>query len=92
VQPSSKSRTSEYLGCEGILLEFIQGFPLTNLADHAPNYTWQDICEDAIQIVNHIGGRDICNRDVKTRNFIVRKDPGTGRFKGFMIDFEVRVM
>lgn len=36
---------------------------------------------DAIQIVNDFGGRDICNRDVKTRNFIVRRDPGSGRFK-----------
>ena len=87
-RPSSNSSSiSEYLGCKGILLEFIQGFPLTNLSDHAPNDTWQYICEDAIQIVNRIGGRDICNKDVKTRNFIVRKDPDTGRLKVFMIDF-----
>jgi len=50
------------------------GLPLTNLSDHAPNDTWQYICEDAIQIVNRNGDETSATRMVKTRNFIVRKD------------------
>lgn len=78
-----------YLDCPGILLEYIQGFPLTDLADNAPEKDWQYICEDAIRIVHLIGDRGICNRDVTTRSFIVREDPGPGprTFKVFMTDF-----
>ena len=31
--------------------------------------------------------RGICNKDVKVRNFIVRRDSETGAFKPVMIDF-----
>jgi hypothetical protein len=34
-----------------------------------------------------IGDQGVCNRDVKTRSFIVCKDPGTGKWKVFMTDF-----
>jgi tRNA A-37 threonylcarbamoyl transferase component Bud32 len=81
------SLNSEYLGFPGILLEFIRGFPLASLASHAPRDDWQYICEDSIRIVNLIGGRGIRNGDVKPRNFLVRKDPDTRKFKVFMIDF-----
>ncbi len=77
----------EYLDCPGLLMEYIQGFPLTNIADHAPKESWQYICEEAIRIVHEIGDRGICNRDVKTRSFIIRQATGTRKYQVFMTDF-----
>ena len=82
----------KYVDYHGILLELIHGFPLNELATHAPSQTWQSICEDAIRIVNVIGQRGIRNEDVKTRNFIVRHDPVKEKFKVFMIDFALCVL
>jgi tRNA A-37 threonylcarbamoyl transferase component Bud32 len=87
VSPDSPSPTQKCLDCSGILLELIEGFPLGDIVVHAPRETWQGICEEAIYIVNTIGDRDIRNQDVKTRNFIVRRDPVEEKFKVFMIDF-----
>lgn len=38
----------EYLDCPGILLEIIDSFTLSELADHAPRETWQKVCDEAI--------------------------------------------
>ena len=88
LQSSSDSGSAnEYLDCPAILLEYIEGFPLTTLADNAPKKDWQSVCEDAIRVVHMIGDRGICNKDVRTRSFIVREDPETKKFDVFMIDF-----
>jgi hypothetical protein len=76
----------QYIGVPGILLQYIDGFPLTNLANHAPREHWQDICEDAIRIVSLIGDRGILNEDVKSRSFVVSQAKGN-TFKVVMIDF-----
>jgi hypothetical protein len=86
LQLSGSGLANKYFDCPGILLEYIQGFPLTDLADNAPKKDWQYVCEDAIRVVHMIGDRGVCNRDVKTRSFIVCKE-GTGKWKVFMIDF-----
>jgi hypothetical protein len=87
LQLSDSGLPNKYLDCPGLLLDYIQGFPLTFLADEAPKEDWQYVCEDAIRVVNLIGDRGVCNRDVKTRSFIVSKYPSTGMLKVFMIDF-----
>ena len=86
LQLSDSYLANKYFDCPGILLEYIQRFPLTDLADNAPKKDWQYVCEDAIRVVHMIGDRGVCNRDVKTRSFIVCKE-GTGKWKVFMIDF-----
>jgi hypothetical protein len=79
---------SQYIGVPGILLQYIEGFPLTDIADHTPRERWQSICEEAIQILHRIGDRGILNEDVKTRSFIVKKDPrAESGYKVVMIDF-----
>ncbi|WEW55966.1 hypothetical protein PRK78_001401 [Emydomyces testavorans] len=87
LQPSGPALANEYLDCPGILLEYIQGFPLTNLAGNASKKDFQYVCEDAIRVVHLIGDRGIINKDTKTRSFIVREDPVTKKFKVFMTDF-----
>ena len=88
--PSSTSAhnnlLSEYIDIPGILLQYIEGFPLTDIAIYAPRDSWQSICEDAIRIVNLVGDRGILNEDVKSRNFIVQRRP-ENKFHVFMIDF-----
>jgi hypothetical protein len=78
-----------YLGCPGILLEFIEGFPLEDLAHVPPGqqHTLRSIGEGAIQIVNHISAQGIRNEDIKTRSFIIHQDPGTRELRPYMIDF-----
>ncbi|KAJ5714368.1 uncharacterized protein N7483_011549 [Penicillium malachiteum] len=61
-------------GFPGILSKHIEGFPLTNIAHHAPKETWQSICDEAIRILHLLGDRGILNEDVKTRSFIVNLD------------------
>lgn len=90
--PTSSNHVSKWLDCPGILLELINGFPLWELEERAPKDAWQYICEDAIRIVNLIGDRDLRNEDIHLNNNIVRKDPITGKFKVFIIDFAMCVL
>ena len=90
--PSSSGPACEYLDCPGILLEYVQGFSLTDLDKFSPKADWQQICDEAIRTINLVGGRGIRNEDVKTRSFIVRHHPQTNhrqttRPDVVMIDF-----
>ncbi|KAE8398646.1 hypothetical protein BDV37DRAFT_275938 [Aspergillus pseudonomiae] len=67
---------SKYTDIPGILLEYIDGFPLTD----------QSLCEQAINIIHQVGDRGILNEGVKTRSFVIQKSPER-RFKMFMLDF-----
>ncbi|KAL6241042.1 hypothetical protein RBB50_011945 [Rhinocladiella similis] len=73
--------------CPGILLEFIPGFSLADMAGNASNEHWQHIGEEAIRIVHAIGNLGVLNKDVQRRNFIVNWDQLTNKFKVLMIDF-----
>lgn len=80
------SSASQFVDPPGILLQYITGFELTDLAECAPRECWQSIGEDAIRVVNLVGDRGILNQDVKRRNLIVQKQKEYA-FKVFMIDF-----
>lgn len=80
--PASSRR---YIDIPGVLLQRINGFHLCHLDENVPKESWQAVCEDAIQIVHLLYDRRILNRDVKTRNLIVRR--GWSGYKVFMIDF-----
>ncbi|CAG8058933.1 unnamed protein product [Penicillium salamii] len=84
--PYPGQTSSEYTDIPGILLQYIEGFPLTDIEEYTPRESWQAICEDAIRVINRIGDLGILNEDVKTRSFVVCEDAGNG-FKVTMIDF-----
>ncbi|KGO47738.1 hypothetical protein PEX1_040500 [Penicillium expansum] len=84
--PAQNTLLSEYADIPGILLQYIEGFPLTDIATCAPRDSWQSICEEAIRIVNLVGDRGILNEDVKTRSFVVQSRP-ENQFHVFMMDF-----
>jgi type VI protein secretion system component VasF len=69
-------------------MEFIDGFHLNDLATHSPEATWQNICDEAVRIVNGISDRGIQNEDVRTASFIVCKDSVTGILLGEIQTFE----
>ena len=79
----------KYLDCPRIILEFLEGFALTDIEQHAPAADWQHICEEAIRIINKISDHGIRNEDVNTRSFIIGRDlvSGTTQYKVCMIDF-----
>ena len=84
---SNSSWSDIYLDCPRLLLEYIKGFPLTDLADFAPQDRWQSVCEEAIHIIHQIGDRGILNKDVNTRSFIVQIDPVSQKLRVCTIDF-----
>ncbi|KAF2175279.1 hypothetical protein K469DRAFT_724181 [Zopfia rhizophila CBS 207.26] len=71
--------SSPILDIPDIFMEYIRGFPLSNIYEAgqlpARRDTWQGICEDAIRVINVIRGRDIINRDVNVRSSVVCHNP-----------------
>lgn len=78
---------SRYLDSAGILLQYIEGFPLTDIERHAPREIWQHACDESIQLLNLISDHGILNKDVKTRSFIMCLDDAEMKFYLFMLDF-----
>ncbi|CAG9987360.1 unnamed protein product [Clonostachys byssicola] len=74
-------------GVEGVLLDYIQGFPLTELDDKVPEVEWPAIFEQAIEKVNKIIDHPFINHDIVLRNTIVSRDAGGGQYKVYYIDF-----
>lgn len=90
IQEDSTSTTSSeddanphLINIPGILLQYIDGFILTDLHEHPPKEYWQSTVDTAIEKLDRIQQCGVLNRDVNTRSFIV--DPLTR--KVMMIDF-----
>ena len=71
----------------GILLEFIPGYSLADLAKHAPRSSWQRICDETIRTVNLISDHGILNEDVRPRNVLIRRRDEFSECKVVVIDF-----
>ena len=71
----------------GLILEYIQGFPLIDLANNAPKSSWQVICDQAISVVHSIGKNGVCNEDLQIRNFIIRQNHDNAGYTVFLVDF-----
>lgn len=75
----------EQFHVKGILLQYIDGFSLSKVQDHAPQSEWQGIVDQAVAIVQEVGDHNILNRDVRPDNFIIQRD--RSGYRVFMIDF-----
>ena len=80
------SQPEELFRVKGILLQYIDGFCLSDLADRAPQSSWQNIVDQAISIVHVLGDNNIMNEDVRHGNFMVSPED-SGGYRVFMIDF-----
>lgn len=86
--PDSPS-IEKYTAFPGIILQYIDGFTLSNLAVYAPKshwQYWQSVCDQAINIIHQITHKRILNADVRARNFNFQQEQ-RGRFKRFMNNF-----
>ena len=59
----------KYFNIRGILIEYIEGFSLSELETKSPQSQWQVICDNALHIVNLIDDHEILNNDVRPENF-----------------------
>lgn len=69
------------------MIEFIEGYSLSDLAKYEPQSAWQSICDEAIRIVNLIGDHQILNEDVKPHNTLIQKQATLSKHEVFNIDF-----
>ena len=70
----------------GILIEFIEGYHLSELPNELQS-TWQSICDEAIRTINLIGDHGVLNEDVRPHNIILRKQATSPAPEIFVIDF-----
>ena len=72
----------------GILIEFIDGYSLSELRLNEPDKsTWQSICDEAVRTINLIGDYGVLNEDVRPHNMLVRKKTTSTAAEVFVIDF-----
>ncbi|KAG9849751.1 hypothetical protein KCU98_g2698, partial [Aureobasidium melanogenum] len=69
----------------GLLLQFVDGFELTDLHEHLPREQWQSVVDSSITTLRQIQACGILNYDANTRNFII--DPTS--HKAMMVDFGI---
>ncbi|KAN0085523.1 hypothetical protein V8E54_001990 [Elaphomyces granulatus] len=89
IQSTTNPEYQKYFDIPGILLEHIDGFRLTHLAENVPQPYWQSICDDAVSTVNAASACGILNKDVNPDNFVVRKIAGRTEtvYKPILLDF-----
>jgi len=68
---SQEASFREWVDIPGIMMEYIEGLPMTDLATYAPKEKWQFVGDEAIRIVHAVIARGILNEDINRRSFIV---------------------
>lgn len=58
---------------QGIMIELIKGYTLSDLVKTEPRSACQNILDAAVRTVNLIGDHGILNQDVNTQNFLVKE-------------------
>lgn len=69
----------------GLLLQFVDGFELTDLHEHLPREHWQSVVDSCVTTLRQIQACGILNYDANTRNFIINPTS----HKAMMIDFGI---
>ena len=55
----------------GILMEYIDGLALQDLALQTPGSAWSEICEQAVEVLQKVVNNDMMNEDVQPQNVLV---------------------
>ncbi|KAH8180036.1 hypothetical protein LIA77_01555 [Sarocladium implicatum] len=76
---------SESLDINGVLLQYIDGFPLPDIVAHAPRSQWQNIVDQAVTTIRAMGDCGVMNHDVRSDSFLVARKSDS--YHVFMIDF-----
>lgn len=86
---ATSTKSCSLFEVQGIMIEFINGHSLSDLAKDEPHQSaWQKICDDAICAVNLIGDHQVLNEDVKPHNVLIRKQQKSlvSKHEVFIID------
>ncbi|KID61797.1 Protein kinase-like domain protein, partial [Metarhizium brunneum ARSEF 3297] len=78
----------EYFQVPGIILEYLFGFPLSELTARIPNqpFLWEKIVQGAIDVVREVNMAGIVHHDCQPRNMMVSQI-GRDVFRLYLIDF-----
>ncbi|KAH7018088.1 uncharacterized protein B0I36DRAFT_297556 [Microdochium trichocladiopsis] len=72
--PTPSSAEPNYVfHVHGLLLEYLEGFTMAELVKHAPQSAWQNVVDQAVEIVRKLDEYNILNEDVRPENFMVVK-------------------
>jgi serine/threonine protein kinase len=77
---------ANYTEVRAILMEYIPGFPLSDIVIEVPESDWAPICDQAIDVIMRITDNDFINFDIKPRNIIVRRSEADS-YQIFYLDF-----
>lgn len=88
--PNDEQR--QFFRVKGVLLEYILGFRLSDVASNAPPEAIPDIIDQGIRIVDALNDHDVLNTDVRPDNLLVRpvasnSEGEAAEFQVVMIDF-----
>lgn len=73
---------------KGLLLEYIDGFTMADITEHAPRSEWQDIVDQGVAATHILGEHNILDRDRRPINFMITPKE-EGGFRVVMLDFGV---
>lgn len=73
VSSSSPPSHADLFTMRAILLEYIPGHTIRQVAQKVPQHAWQDVCNQAICIVDSCSDFGVLNKDVRLDNFIVTR-------------------
>lgn len=78
----------EYFQVRGILLQYLFGFPLSELTARIPNqpFLWEKIVQGAIDVVREVNRAGVVHHDCQPRNMMVSQ-MGRDVFRLYLIDF-----
>ncbi|KID83340.1 Protein kinase-like domain protein [Metarhizium guizhouense ARSEF 977] len=78
----------EYFQVPGILLEYLFGFPLSELTTRIPNqpFLWDKIVQGAIDVVGEVNRAGVVHHDCQPRNMMVSQIDDDA-FRLYLIDF-----
>ena len=89
IQNSDEPDLQEFTEVRGLLLEYIDGFCLEDLTDHAPKEVWDKVIRDAVDLVNSIDDHGLLNRNVLPENVLVRRTSDNAEeYKPIIHDFK----
>ncbi|KAM4060767.1 lipopolysaccharide kinase [Hirsutella rhossiliensis] len=86
--PAPPDLPAGYFHAPGIIIQYIHGFPLTELHLKIPDspHIWNQVVDGAIEIVKQVNRAGVVHLDCQPRNIIV-SETGHGKFRSYLIDF-----
>ena len=73
VHVNAFSTKSFLFEAQGIMIQFIKGYSLSDLAKNELQSMWQSICGKAIRTVNLVGDHQVLNEDVKPHSILIQR-------------------